>query len=217
VLATTPLSVTQTSLFESKHSDCTLNILPKDGRAEYLPGVLSERYSANLMSQLKASLLWESDQLIMFGKKITTRRKVAWVGDPNCSYTYSGVKKSPQAWSSDLLSIKAQVEELAQSEFNSCLLNFYHDGDDGMSWHSDDEKELDANSPIVSLSLGARRKFAFRHIEDKTTIPLYLESGSVLIMRSPTQEFWQHALLKTKTVSTPRINLTFRKILTHNG
>jgi len=185
VLATTPLSVTQTSLFESKHSDCTLNILPKDGRAEYLPGVLSERYSANLMSQLKASLLWESDQLIMFGKKITTRRKVAWVGDPNCSYTYSGVKKSPQAWSSDLLSIKAQVEELAQSEFNSCLLNFYHDGDDGMSWHSDDEKELDANSPIVSLSLGARRKFAFRHIEDKTTIPLYLESGSVLIMRSP--------------------------------
>lgn len=217
MLATTPLSVTQTSLFESKHSDCTLNILPKDGRAEYLPGVLSERYSANLMSQLKASLLWESDQLIMFGKKITTRRKVAWVGDPNCSYTYSGVKKSPQAWSSDLLSIKAQVEELAQSEFNSCLLNFYHDGDDGMSWHSDDEKELDANSPIVSLSLGARRKFAFRHIEDKTTIPLYLESGSVLIMRSPTQEFWQHALLKTKTVSTPRINLTFRKILTHNG
>ena len=217
MLATTPLSVTQTSLFESKHSDCTLNILPKDGRAEYLPGVLSERYTANLMSQLKASLLWESDQLIMFGKKITTRRKVAWVGDPNCSYTYSGVKKSPQAWSSDLLSIKAQVEELAQSEFNSCLLNFYHDGDDGMSWHSDDEKELDANSPIVSLSLGARRKFAFRHIEDKTTIPLYLESGSVLIMRSPTQEFWQHALLKTKTVSTPRINLTFRKILTHNG
>ena len=217
MLATTPLSVTQTSLFESKHSDCTLNILPKDGRAEYLPGVLSERYSANLMSQLKASLLWESDQLIMFGKKITTRRKVAWVGDPNCSYTYSGVKKSPQAWSSDLLSIKAQVEELAQSEFNSCLLNFYHDGDDGMSWHSDDEKELDANSPIVSLSLGARRKFAFRHIEDKTTIPLYLESGSVLIMRSPTQEFWQHALLKTKTVSTPRINLTFRRILVQNG
>jgi alkylated DNA repair dioxygenase AlkB len=81
-----------------------------------------------------------------------------------------------------------------------------------MGWHSDDEKELDANSPIASLSLGARRKFAFRHKEDKTTIPLYLEDGSVLIMRSPTQQFWQHALLKTKTVSMPRINLTFRKI-----
>jgi alkylated DNA repair dioxygenase AlkB len=202
----------QSTLFEPKPSDCTLNILPKDGYVEYLPGVLSEQFSAHLMSQLQTSLMWESDQLMMFGKKVTTRRKVAWVGDPSCSYTYSGVKKIPQSWTPELLSIKSQLEGLAQSAFNSCLLNLYHDGDDGMGWHSDDEKELDANSPIASLSLGARRKFVFRHKEDKTTIPLYLEDGSVLIMRSPTQQFWQHALLKTKTVSMPRINLTFRKI-----
>jgi alkylated DNA repair dioxygenase AlkB len=206
----------QSSLFESKRSECAINILPKDGCAVYLPEVLPEHYSANLMSQLQAALLWESDQLIMFGKKVTTRRKIAWVGDLNCSYTYSGVKKTPQTWSPGLLTIKAQIEKLAQSEFNSCLLNFYHDGDDGMGWHSDDEKELDPNSPIASLSLGARRKFAFRHKEDKTTIPLYLENGSALIMRAPTQQFWRHALLKTKMVSTPRINLTFRKILIHN-
>ncbi|QWC99903.1 alpha-ketoglutarate-dependent dioxygenase AlkB [Polynucleobacter paneuropaeus] len=207
----------QSTLFEPKHSDCVLNILPKDGYAEYLPGVLSKQFSGDLMSQLQTSLSWESDQLIMFGKKVIIRRKVAWVGDPHCSYTYSGVKKSPQSWTPELLSIKSQLEGLAHSEFNSCLLNFYHDGDDGMGWHSDDEKELDANSPIASLSLGARRKFAFRHKEDKTTIPLYLEDGSVLIMRSPTQQFWQHALLKTKTVSMPRINLTFRKIHLQNA
>jgi alkylated DNA repair dioxygenase AlkB len=82
-----------------------------------------------------------------------------------------------------------------------------------MGWHSDDEKELDQHSPIVSLSLGARRKFAFRHKEDKATTSLHLENGSVLIMYNPTQQFWKHALLKAKTVSTPRINLTFRKIL----
>jgi alkylated DNA repair dioxygenase AlkB len=86
-----------------------------------------------------------------------------------------------------------------------------------MGWHSDDEKELDPDSPITSLSLGAQRKFAFRHKVDKTTVPLYLESGSVLIMHSPTQQFWQHALLKTKTVSSPRMNLTFRKIKLHHG
>lgn len=153
----------------------------------------------------------------MFGKKVSTRRKVAWAGDPNCSYTYSGVKKIPQAWTPELFAIKTQLEGLTQSNFNSCLLNFYHDGDDGMGWHSDDEKELDANSPITSLSLGARRKFAFRHKEDKTTIPLFLENGSVLIMHSPTQQFWRHALLKTKMPSTPRINLTFRKILIQNA
>jgi alkylated DNA repair dioxygenase AlkB len=207
----------QSPLFESEHSECVLNILPKDGWAEYLPRVLSEQHSVSLMSQLQTSLVWESDQLIMFGKKITTRRKVAWVGDPHCAYTYSGVKKSPQAWTPELLSIKTQLEELVQAEFNSCLLNLYHDGDDGMGWHSDDENELDANSPIASLSLGARRKFAFRHKVDKTTIPLYLADGSALIMHSPTQQFWRHALLKTKTMSSPRINLTFRKILIRNG
>ena len=207
----------QTSLFVSTHSDCEPNILPKDGRVDYLAGLLSMQESINLMTQLQSSLSWEPDQLIMFGKKVTTRRKVAWVGDPNCSYTYSGVKKIPQSWSPELLSIKAQLEKLSQSEFNSCLLNFYHDGDDGMGWHSDDEKELDAKAPIASLSLGARRKFAFRHKQDKTTISLYLENGSALIMRSPTQQFWQHALLKTKTESNLRINLTFRKILISHG
>jgi len=217
VLATTLLSAMQTSLFVSTHSDCEPNILPKDGRADYLAGLLSMQESINLMTQLQSSLSWEPDQLIMFGKKVTTRRKVAWVGDPNCSYTYSGVKKIPQSWSPELLSIKAQLEKLSQSEFNSCLLNFYHDGDDGMGWHSDDEKELDAKAPIVSLSLGARRKFAFRHKQDKTTIPLHLENGSALIMHSPTQQFWQHALLKTKTESNFRINLTFRKILISHG
>jgi len=193
------------------------NVLPKDGCAYYFPEVFTELHSVNLMSQLQASLVWESDQLIMFGKTVITRRKVAWVGDAECAYTYSGVKKIPQAWTAELLSIKNRLEELAKSQFNSCLLNFYHDGDDGMGWHSDDEKELDPNSPIASLSLGAQRKFSFRHKVDKITIPLNLENGSVLMMHSPTQQFWRHALLKTKTVSTPRINLTFRKIKLHHG
>lgn len=206
----------QNSLFEFKASDSTSNLLPKDGRAQYVADFLSEQDSFKLMSQLQTSLKWEPDQLILFGKKITTRRKVAWAGDPKCSYTYSGVRKLPQPWTEELLSIKAHLEKLSHSEFNSCLLNFYHDGDDGMGWHSDDARELDQHSPIVSLSLGAKRKFAFRHKKDKSTASLHLENGSVLIMYSPTQEFWKHALLKTKTVSTPRMNLTFRKILSQN-
>ena len=194
-----------------------VNVLPKDGCAHYFPEVFTELHSTNLLSQLQASLKWEPDQLIIFGKTVITRRKVAWVGDAECAYTYSGVKKIPQAWTAELLSIKNRLEELAKSQFNSCLLNFYHDGDDGMGWHSDDEKELDPNSPIASLSLGAQRKFSFRHKVDKITIPHNLENGSVLMMHSPTQQFWRHALLKTKTVSTPRINLTFRKIKLHHG
>ena len=203
----------QNSLFGIDSDQCKQNLLPIDGSAQYYPEFISEEVSLSLIDQLEKSLRWDADQLIMFGKLVTTRRKVAWVGDPECTYTYSGVKRNPQAWTPELLSMKTRLEILTQSEFNSCLLNFYHDGADGMGWHSDDEKELDTKSPIASLSLGSTRKFAFRHKINKSTISIFLEDGSALIMNAPTQQFWQHALLKTKTIHTPRINLTFRKII----
>ena len=203
----------QNPLFETVPAVSPPNLLQRDGSAYYHPSILSALSAAELMDHLQQSLIWEPDQLVIFGKEITTRRKIAWVGDPTCSYTYSGVKKNPQPWTSELLNIKNQLEALSQAKFNSCLLNLYHDGDDGMGWHSDDEKELDASTPIASLSLGAKRKFAFRHKKDKTTTSLFLENGSVLIMYAPTQVFWHHALLKTKTISEARINLTFRKII----
>ncbi|APB99521.1 alpha-ketoglutarate-dependent dioxygenase AlkB family protein [Polynucleobacter asymbioticus] len=207
----------QSSLFSIDSDLCATNLLPKEGLVNYYPEFLGEVESLNLLNQLQKSLQWEADQLIIFGRLISTRRKVAWIGDPKCTYTYSGVKKQPQSWTPELLIIKRQLEELAQAEFNSCLLNFYHDGADGMGWHSDDEKELDAQSPIASLSLGSARKFSFKHKKDKSTTSLFLENGSALIMHAPTQQFWQHALLKTKTIHTPRINLTFRRISISNA
>ncbi len=202
----------QNSLFRIDPDQCRLNLLAKDGSVNYYPEFISATDSAKLIDKLKESLRWEVDQLIMFGKLVSTRRKVVWIGDQNCAYTYSGVSKQPQAWTPELLLIKNQLEKLSDSVFNSCLLNLYHDGKDGMGWHSDNEKELDTQSPIASLSLGASRKFAFRHKKDKTTTSLILENGSALIMYPPTQNFWHHALLKTKTIHTSRINLTFRKI-----
>jgi alkylated DNA repair dioxygenase AlkB len=202
----------QSLLFEPRATDLPLNVLPRDGSAHYYPKVFEESRCIEVMDQLRNSLTFEIDQLVMFGKAVSTRRKVAWVADAGCTYKYSGVLKMPQAWTSDLLIIKEELEAISRCQFNSCLLNFYHDGDDGMGWHSDDEKELDPHAPIASLSLGARRKFAFRHKKDKETISLFLENGSALIMHAPTQQFWHHALLKTKTISEARINLTFRKI-----
>ena len=189
-----------------------MNLLPKDGGATYIPGFFDPEHCAALFTSLQSTIDWKEDQLLMFGKLITTKRKVAWVGDAGCSYTYSGVKKFPQAWTADLLHIKHKLESLTHSTFNSCLLNLYHDGDEGMGWHSDDEKELDSAAPIASVSLGGTRKFAFKHKLDKTSVSLFLEDGSVLLMQPPTQEFWQHSLTKTKRAVAPRINLTFRAI-----
>ena len=202
----------QSLLFNQQHQDTTHTILEKDGRVVYMPGFFNEHQSTLLFDQLLRSLDWQADQIMMFGKMITTKRKVAWVGDSDCSYTYSGVKKNPQVWTVELLQIKSQLEKLAGCAFNSCLLNLYHNGEEGMGWHSDDEKELDPKAPIVSVSFGASRKFAFRHKIDKTKATIVLENGSVLIMHPPTQEYWSHSLVPTKLATPARINLTFRSI-----
>ncbi|MEI8400967.1 MAG: alpha-ketoglutarate-dependent dioxygenase AlkB [Alcaligenaceae bacterium] len=207
----------QTDLFEPTPSErdlpqVTVNLLPKDGSVTYIPNVFDPGSCSTLFASLREALNWQQDQLFMFGKLITTKREVAWVGDAGCSYTYSGVKKFPQAWTQELLHIKHTAEALANHTFNSCLLNLYHDGDQGMGWHSDDEVELETNAPIASVSFGGERKFLFKHKFEKLGASVVLENGSVLLMHTPTQNFWQHSLTKTKRIVPPRINLTFRAI-----
>lgn len=199
-------------LFDHPSSSEPIVILTRDGKADYFSDFFTAAECPHLFESLMHSVSWESDRIQMFGKLITTSRKVAWFGDPKCSYTYSGVQKFPQDWTSELLQIKQRLEQKTGYSFNSCLLNLYHAGHEGMGWHSDNEKELDSGAPIASVSLGARRKFAFRHKQDKTTSSLFLENGSLLMMHPPIQEHWHHALLKTQIAIGPRINLTFRKI-----
>lgn len=203
----------QVSLFEPQGPDAPPNLLGKDGCAYYFPGVYPPEDCETLFNTLLDTLQWQPDCITLFGKQIITKRKVVWIGDEGCSYTYSGQKKYPQAWTPELLAIKKRVETLAAWKFNSCLLNLYHDGNESMGWHSDNEAELNPKAPIASLSLGGQRKFALRHRVDKASSSILLENGSVLLMHSPTQEFWQHSLLKTKKIVAPRINLTFRDIL----
>jgi alkylated DNA repair dioxygenase AlkB len=203
----------QNQLFDQQDATEPLVILAKDGQAEYLSGFYDAEASDDLFTNLLDTLIWESDEILMFGKLVRTARKVAWVGDPECLYTYSGIQKTPQAWTKELIEMRGKLEQFTGHTYNSCLLNLYHTGEEGMGWHSDNERELDSAAPIASVSLGARRKFAFRHKRDKTTSSVFLENGSLLIMHPPIQEHWQHSLLKTKTVTSPRINLTFRKIL----
>lgn len=202
----------QTQLFETPLASSCANVLSKDGRVEYFPAIFEPDRCTELFHTLMQSLEWRLDQFYMFGKLITTKRKVAWIGDAGCSYTYSGMKKEPQPWTPELLLIKQKLEAISHWEFNSCLLNLYHDGGEGMGWHSDDEPELAQAAPIASLSLGGERKFSFKHKTNKTSTSLLLENGSVLLMHAPTQQFWYHSLVKTKRPVAPRINLTFRAI-----
>ncbi len=186
------------------------NLLPRDGAAYYFGTIFDAGSEAGYFASLMDEVPWESDEVMMFGKRIVTSRKVAWFGDEAFPYKYSGTEKVALAWSAVLLDLKKQVEEASGERFNSCLLNLYHDGSEGMGWHSDDESSIVRDSAIASLSFGVERKFTFKHRETKETLSLMLERGSLLVMKGETQRFWVHALPKTKKVDTARINLTFR-------
>ena len=188
------------------------NILNKDGTVNYYGKILSSEEANRYFDLLMQNTQWEKDEVIIFGKHITTKRKVAWYGDSEYLYTYSNTTKRALAWTMELSELKQIVEELAVIKFNSCLLNLYHNGNEGLGWHSDDEESLGKNNTIASLSFGAERKFSFKHKQTKQTVSLVLEHGSLLIMKGATQRNWLHSLPKFETISQPRINLTFRTI-----
>ncbi|KXZ68190.1 2OG-Fe(II) oxygenase superfamily protein [Acinetobacter venetianus] len=194
-------------------ADPKQNHLPYDGTVNYYGKVVSSQQADHYFDVLLRSIEWENDQAIIFGRQIITKRKVAWYGDRGYEYTYSNVNKYALAWTDELIELKALVEQLSGETFNSCLLNLYHTGEEGMAWHSDGEIDLKKNGAIASLSFGAERKFAFKHKQTKEKVELYLEHGSLLMMKGTTQSYWLHRLPPTKKVSTARINLTFRTIV----
>ena len=140
---------------------------------------------------------------------------MAWYGDPGKSYHYSGVSLNPLPWTELLLEIKECVERVAEHKFNSVLLNLYRNGNDSMGMHSDDEASLGINPTIASYSLGGERTLVFKHRTAKNSkaFPLVLSEGNLLIMRGATQKFWLHGINKTARRVAPRVNLTFRNIL----
>ncbi|MEN9907873.1 MAG: hypothetical protein RLZZ540_1014 [Bacteroidota bacterium] len=200
-------------LFSTEFDENT-NLLPKDGTVMYYGKIMDYSKAEHFFNRLMETIEWKNDEAIIFGQLITTKRKVAWYGERNFKYSYSKITKEALPWTTKLEQLKALVEAKTSETYNSCLLNLYHDGNEGMAWHSDGEKDLKKNGAIASLSFGAERKFAFKHKSTKETVSLMLEKGSLLVMKDQTQTHWLHRLPPTKKISKPRINLTFRTIVT---
>ena len=195
------------------NQDSIANILPYDGETHYHGRILDGKECDFFYESLLNEIPWEHDEAKIFGKHYITKRKVAWFGDRAYEYKYSGISKQAHLWSSDLLKLKQIVEKVSGHTYNSCLLNLYHNGLEGMSWHTDAEKTLQENGAIASVTLGAVRKFSFKHKESKQRIDIILENGSLLVMKGSTQKHWLHRLPTTKKVHSPRINLTFRTMV----
>ncbi len=189
------------------------NLLPQDGVVHYYGKIVSHTKATYYLAALLNGIEWRNDEAAVFGKLIVTKRKVAWYGDSAFSYTYSNITKHALPWTEVLLELKHLAQEKTGDTYNSCLLNLYHTGEEGMAWHSDAEKDLKQNGSIASFSFGAERKFSFKHKQTKEVRSVSLEHGSLLEMKSTTQTHWLHRLPPTKLVQKPRVNLTFRTIV----
>jgi alkylated DNA repair dioxygenase AlkB len=200
-------------IMDSFNQNRITNLLHKDGLVNYYRNMLTHDEANRYFNLLSRNVAWENDEVVIFGRHIVAKRKVAWYGDSDYLYTYSNTTKRALPWTKELSDLKQIVVEYTQTEFNSCLLNLYQNGDEGIAWHSDDEESLGRNSTIASLSLGAERKFSFKHKQTKETISLVLEHGSMLVMKDVTQTNWLHSLPKSKKITQPRINLSFRTIV----
>ncbi len=191
-----------------------INIIHQDGIALYHEKVISGEQIKPLYDELLNNINWENERVVMFGKEIITKRKVAFYSDPSIAYTYASKTKIGLPWGDPLIKLKNMVESVTKQAYNACLLNLYHNGEEAMGWHCDNEKEIVANSSIASLSIGATRKFSFKHKVTKETISIQLENGSLLEMKGTIQSHWLHALPKSKKITESRINLTFRQMHT---
>ena len=202
-----------TDLFAPTPTD---NLLPCDGKVNDLGIVID--YPSALYYALLTTLPWQPDIVTLFGKTHVTTRQIVWMGDSDASYQYSGHTRQAIAWTDSVFHVKHHIEQqLAKiginTHFNSCLLNYYPSGDDGMGYHADDERELGEQPIIASLSLGATRKFVLKHKKTQDKVELYLESGQLIVMHGETQKYWKHTVTKTKTVLEGRISLTFRQMI----
>ena len=187
-----------------------------DAEVYYLRHLSLSQTPPIVMGQLIDEVPWRSEKIVVWGKTLPQPRLIAWYGDVGKNYTYSGITLSPSPWTHALLDIKSRVEAVACADFNSVLLNYYRDQRDSMGLHSDDEPELGERPILASLSLGEERTFILKHKSKKALKPVRLElaSGSLLLMKGDTQCYWKHGIDKETHPCGPRVNLTFRRIVT---
>jgi alkylated DNA repair dioxygenase AlkB len=188
-----------------------LNLDLPDADVRWWPRAFATEEADRLYSALRAGIDWQQEEILIFGKRQRVPRLVAWHGDSDATYTYSGTAHTPLPWTDELSFVRERLQSLSGHRYNSVLLNLYRDGRDGMGWHADDEPELGARPAIASVSLGATRRFRLRHRRrSDLRCALNLAHGDLLLMSGRTQHDWQHALAKTARPVGERINLTYR-------
>lgn len=203
-------------VLESKPALAHLDAIPlPDGELYFIQNPHLPLAAEQIFSQLQAQTPWRSETITIYGKTVLQPRLMAWYGDAQARYRYSGRTFEPLPWTPLLQSLRQSIEVLTAHSYNSVLLNYYRDGRDSMGMHADDEKELGTQPVIASLSLGASRCLILKHKRRKDLKPvrLMLQHGTLLLMAGQTQANWLHGIDKQSQPCGARLNLTFRQIV----
>lgn len=190
-----------------------VELLPFDGSALLFPNFIDANHADDAFRRLMNETPWEQRDIVVFGKLHREPRLSVWHSEPHISYTYSGILRTPQSWTPLLEELRDKCAAVSGATFNAVLANLYRDGNDGVGWHADNEASNGREPTIASLSFGASRRFDFRHRDTKQTIRMQLDQGSLLVMSGLSQHCWVHQLPRTKRVMEPRVNLTFRRVV----
>lgn len=181
---------------------------------KYVPGFIAASAADELVSGINQRLEFTRPSIMVFGKRSLLPREVVWIADDEMRYAYSGVSTNPIPWPDFLLPVRQLVETESGVRFNSVLVNHYRDGNDSVAWHSDDELELGPAPTIASLSLGATRRFLLRNKCTREAIEFELAHGDLVVMLGQCQNEFAHSVPRARKVVAPRLNLTFRNLIT---
>jgi alkylated DNA repair dioxygenase AlkB len=211
---------------------------PHHIRAEYLVGtprtvvVLLRRWwtDSTLCARLQQSLAWTQPYIKVYGKDHLTPRLQCFVGNADVpSFYYSGTHFPMSSWATadpalrhirDLIAWDPHLQQALASigcgpqdlVTNSCLVNYYRDGQDKVGAHSD-KNLLGRGQAVLTCSLGHPRTLRFRskHLTPAQRFDVLLQEGDLLLMAGACQEEWTHEITKVAHAG-PRISLTYRII-----
>ncbi|MEZ5528988.1 MAG: alpha-ketoglutarate-dependent dioxygenase AlkB [Porticoccaceae bacterium] len=208
--------MSQFSLFDEGPEHIDIDV--PDGMLRYWPRFIEPEEGRKLFLTLRDTVSWEQTEIVIAGQLHKIPRLNAWYGEAGADYSYSGQLFRAMPWLPELAGLKRRVEQAVNGHFNSALINLYRDGRDSVDWHSDDEPELGRNPVIASISLGALRRFQFKHRtrRDLSLQTLELGHGSLLLMAGEFQHYWKHRLPKMSGMDEPRINITYRYLVHSN-
>ncbi len=117
-----------------------LDLLPSDGELNDFGRVFCGREADIILHRLLRDVPWQADTALVNGQVIKSGRQVAWYADDKFRYSHSGLLREAIVWELPILElIKNRVERVTGATFNSCVLNLYHNGSQGLGWHSDRE------------------------------------------------------------------------------